>query len=159
MTLPGWWISQGGDYGIWAPFGEFIVRQIGEFRESLSMPLLFFKYLQFKIMDVPKQNTSGCCWCCPVLQLYPALCDPMDCSTPVLPVPHHLLEFTRVHVCCIGDAAQPSHPLTPSSPPVLNLSQQQGPFWWAVCSHQVTRIVKFQLQHQSFQWIFRFGFL
>ena len=51
-----------------------------------------------------------------VAQLCPTLCDPMDCSTPGLPVPHHILEFSQVHVHCIPDAAQPSHPLTPSSP-------------------------------------------
>ena len=53
--------------------------------------------------------------CCSVLKLFPTLCDPMDCSMPCLPVPHHLLEFAQVHVHCIGDAIQPSHPLLPSS--------------------------------------------
>ena len=51
------------------------------------------------------------------------LCDPMDCSTPGLPVLHHLLEFTQVHVHCISDVFQPSHPLSPPSPPALNLAQ------------------------------------
>ena len=58
----------------------------------------------------------------------PTLCDPMDGSTPCLPVPIHLLEFNQVHVHGISDAIQPSHPLTPSSPPALNLSQHQGLF-------------------------------
>ena len=58
----------------------------------------------------------------------PTLCDPMDGSTPCLPVPLHLLEFNQVHVHGISDAIQPSHPLTPSSPPALNLSQHQGLF-------------------------------
>ena len=66
---------------------------------------------------------------------------------------HHLPEFAQVHVHCISDAVQPSHPLTPSSPSALNLSQHQGLFQWVVCSHQMTRIL--ELQHQSFQWIFR----
>ena len=66
-----------------------------------------------------------CWWWCSVAQLCLTLCDPMDCSIPVLPVPHHLLEFAQVHVHCIGDAFQPSHPLTPSSPSALNLSQHQ----------------------------------
>ena len=56
------------------------------------------------------------------------LCDPMDCSMPGLPVPHHLPEFAQVHVHCIGDAIQPSHSVTPSSPSALNLSQLQGLF-------------------------------
>ena len=50
------------------------------------------------------------------------LCDPMDCSTRGLPVPHHLLEFAQVHVHCISDTVQLSHPLTPSYPSALNLS-------------------------------------
>ena len=74
----------------------------------------------------------------------------MDCSPPGLPVPHHLPEFPQVHVHCIGDAVQPSHPLTPSSPAALNLSQHQGLFQWVCCSHQMTKILELQLQHQSF---------
>ena len=56
------------------------------------------------------------------------LCDPMDCSTPVFPVHHQLPEFTQIHVHCIGDAIQPSHPLSSPSPPIFNLSQHQGLF-------------------------------
>jgi len=56
------------------------------------------------------------------------LCDPMDCSTPGFPVPHRLLEFAQVHVHCVSDAVQPSHPLMPFSPSALNLSQHQGLF-------------------------------
>ena len=54
--------------------------------------------------------------CCSVSQSCLTLYDPLDCSTPGLPVPHHLLEFAQVQVHCISDAIQPSHPLTPSSP-------------------------------------------
>ena len=54
------------------------------------------------------------------------LCDPMDCSTPGLPVPHHLLEFAQVHAHCIGDVFQPSHPLSPPSFPALNLAQSRS---------------------------------
>ena len=72
-----------------------------------------------------------------------------------IPVPYHLLKFAQVHVHCISDAIQPSHPLMPSSPSALNLSQHQGLFQWVVCSHQMTKILELQLQHQSFQWIFR----
>ena len=76
--------------------------------------------------------------------------NPMDCSTPGLPVPHHLPKFAQVHVHCIGDAIQPSHPLMLSSPSALNPSQDQGLFQWVHCSHQMTEILEFQLQHQSF---------
>ena len=73
------------------------------------------------------------------------LCDPMDCSTSGFPVPHHLLKSAQVHVHCISDAIQPSHPLTPSSS-ALNLSQHQGLLQWVVCSHQMTKILELQLQ-------------
>ena len=63
--------------------------------------------------------------CCSITKLCPTLSDPMDCSIPGLPVPHHLLELARVHVHYSGGAIQPSHPLSTSSPPVFNLSQQQ----------------------------------
>ena len=61
-----------------------------------------------------------------VAQLWPTLCDPMDCSTPGFTVHHQLPEFTQPHVHWVGDAIQPSHPLLPPSPPALNLSQIQG---------------------------------
>ena len=63
-----------------------------------------------------------------VAQSCPTLFNPMDCSTPGLPVPYHLLKFAQVHVHCIGDAIQPSHPLMPSSPSALKLLKQQGLF-------------------------------
>ena len=68
------------------------------------------------------------CRCCSVAQLCPTLCDTMDCSMPGLLVPHHLPEFAQVHIPYISDAIQASHPLTPSSPSALNLSQHQGLF-------------------------------
>ena len=63
-----------------------------------------------------------------VTQSCPTLCDPMDCSTPGLPVHHQLLEFTQTHVHSVSDAIQPSHALLSPSPPVFNLSQHQGLF-------------------------------
>ena len=79
-------------------------------------------------------------------------CNPVDCSTPGFPVPHHLLESAQVHVHCIGDAVQPSYPLTPSSPSAVSLSQHQGLFQTVICLHQMTKILELQLQHQSFRW-------
>ena len=67
-----------------------------------------------------------------VLQSCPVPFNPLDCSMPRFPVPHHFLAFVQVHVHCIGDAVQPSHPLMPSSPSALNLSQHQGLFQWVV---------------------------
>ena len=79
------------------------------------------------------------------------LCDTMNCSTPGLPVHRQLLEFTQIHVHWVGDAIQPSHPLLSPSSPALNLSQHQGLFQWISSSHQVAKVLEFQLQHQSFQ--------
>ena len=70
-------------------------------------------------------------------------CDPMDCSTPGLPVHHQLLEFTQTHVWWVGDAIQPSHPLSSPSPPALNLSQHQGLFQWGSSLHQVANVLAF----------------
>ena len=78
-----------------------------------------------------------------------------DHSTTGLPVHHQLPEFTQTHVHWVGDTIQPSHPLSSPSPPALNLSQNQGIFQWVSSSHQVAKVLEFQLQHQSFQWIFR----
>ena len=88
-----------------------------------------------------------------VAQLCPVFCDPMDCSMPGLPVHHQLPELARIHVRWVGDAIQPSHPL--SSPSAFNISQHQGLSQWVSSLNQMTKILEIQLQHQSFQWIFR----
>ena len=87
-----------------------------------------------------------------VTQSFLTLCDPMNCSTPGLLVHHQLLKFTQTHVHWVGDAIQPSHPLAPPSPPAPNPSQHQSLFQWVNSSHEVAKILEFQLQHQSFQW-------
>ena len=94
-----------------------------------------------------------------VAWLWLTLCDPMDCSTPGLPVHQQLLEFPQTHVRWVGDAIQPSHPPSSPSPPTFNLSHHQGLFKWDSSLHQVAKVLEFQLQHQSFQWIFRTHFL
>ena len=70
-------------------------------------------------------------------------------------VHHQLLEFTQTHVHWVCDAIQPSYPLSSPSPPAFNLSQHQGLFKWVSSSHQVAKVLEFQLQHQSFQGTFR----
>ena len=75
----------------------------------------------------------------------------MNCRTLGLLVHHQLPESTQTHVRWVGDTIQPSHPLSSSSPPALNLSQHQGLFKWVSSSHQVAKVLGFQLQHQSFQ--------
>ena len=84
-----------------------------------------------------------------VAQSCPTLCDPMDCSTPGFPVHHQLPELAQTHVHQVGDAIQPSHPLSSPSPPTFNLSQRQDLFQGVSSSHQVAKVL--ELQHQSFQ--------
>ena len=88
----------------------------------------------------------------PVARLRPTLCNPMNRSTPGLLVHHQLPEFNQTHVHWVGDAIQPSHPLSSLSPPALKLSQHQGLFKWVSSSHQVAKVLEFQLQYQSFEW-------
>ena len=86
------------------------------------------------------------------VQSSPTLCEPVNCSTPGLPVHHQLLESTQTHVHCVGDAIQPPHPLLSPSPPTLNISQHSGLFKWVSSPQQVAKVLEFQLQHQSLQW-------
>ena len=86
-----------------------------------------------------------------VAQSCPTLCDPMNRSRPGLPVHHHLPEFTQTHVHRIHDAIQPSHPQSSPSPPAPNPSQHQSLFQKVNSSHEVAKVLEFQLQHHSFQ--------
>ena len=87
------------------------------------------------------------------------LCDPMNCSTTGFLVHLQLQKLTQTHVHRVGDAIQPSHPLSSPSPPAFNFSQHQGLCQGVSSSHQVAKVLEFQLEHQSFQWIFRTDFL
>ena len=80
-----------------------------------------------------------------VAQSCPTLCDPMNCSTPVLPVHHQLPEFTQTKVHRISDAIQPSHPLLSPSPLARNPSQHQSLFQRVNSSHAVAKVLEFQL--------------
>ena len=86
-----------------------------------------------------------------VTQSCPTLCDPMNCSTSGLPVHHQLPEFTQTHVQRVSDAIQPTHPLSSHSPPAPNPSQQQSLFQWVNSSHEVAKVLEFQVQHHSLQ--------
>ena len=92
------------------------------------------------------------------VQSCPTLCDHMDCSTPGFPVLHCLTKYAQSLVHWVSDAIQPSHPMSsPSS--TFNLSKHHGLFQWVSSSDQVAKVLEFQLQYQSFQWIFRTDFL
>jgi len=84
-----------------------------------------------------------------VAQSCPTLCDPMNHSTPGLPVHHQLPESTQTRVHWVSDTIQPSHPLSSASP-AFSLCQHQDLFKWVSSSYQVAEVLEFQLQHQSF---------
>ena len=83
-------------------------------------------------------------WFSSVTQSCPTLCDPMKRSMPGLPVHHQLPEFTQTHVHQVGDAIQPSHPLSSPFPPTLNPSQHKSLFQWVSSSHEVAQVLEFE---------------
>ena len=113
--------------------------------EVIQLYLYIYLFF-FKFFPISVQFSS-------IAQSCPTLCDPMNCSTPGLPVHHQLLEFTQTHVHWVGDAIQPSYPLSSPSPPAFNLSQNQGLFKRVSSSHQVVKVLEFQLHHQSFRMV------
>ena len=132
------------------------------YQAALDMAF-FIKYIKNKIQDMcfssQASGLKSSLWYSiqfsSVPQLCLTLCEPMNHSTPGLPVHHQFPEFTQTHVHWVGDAIQPSHPLSSPSPPALNPSQHQDLFQWVSSSHQVAKVLEFPLQHQSFQWIIR----
>ena len=110
------------------------------------IPALFLPILLFILQFFTTVHFSS------VTQSCPTLCDSMNRSTPGLPVHHQYPEPTQTHVHWVSDAIQPSNPLLFPSPPALNLSQHQGLFQWVSSSHQVAKVLEFQLQHQFLQW-------
>ena len=125
---------------------------------NIHVSILFQIIFSFRLLHNIKQS-CGSLQFSSVTQPHPTLCNPMDYSTPGFPVHHQLPELTQTHVHRVGDAIQPSHPLSSPSPPAFDLSQYQGLFQWVSSLHQVAKVLEFQLQHQSFQWIFRVDFL
>ena len=115
-----------------------------------NCPKIFFYKIQIKDKTIKNFKTVPAEHSVPSLSRV-RLCDSMNHSTPVLPVHHQLPESTQTHVRWVSDAIQSPHPLSSPSPPALNLSQQQGLFQWVSFSHQVAKILEFQLQHQPFQ--------
>ena len=139
----------------WSWYSSGIVRKSKSSILKKKNKFKVFTFLDFKtyykaIINVPVFSL--------VTQSCPTLHDPLDCSTLGFPVHHQLPELAQTHVHPVGDAIQPSHHLSSSSP-AFKLSQQQHLFWWVSYLHQVAKVLEFQLHHQSFQWIFRTDFL
>ena len=135
---------------------------------TLMMPGLFLELFTYWIlMPLCKDCNNYLCFAYKgtesLLWLRPqsclTFCNPRDCSSPGFPVLHCLPEFAQTHVHWVGDAIQPSHPLSSPSPLAFNLSQHQGLFQWVSSLRQVAKVLELQLQHQSFKWISRTHFL
>ena len=135
-------------------FVDAFLHSAGDFSSEVVLLVYFSLLLAFHLVSNPKYR---CCYS--IAQECPALWDRIDCSTPGFPVLHYLPEFDQTHVHWANDTFQPSHLLSSPSPPALNLSQHQGLFRWISSSHQVAKVLEFQLQCQSFQWIFRIDFI
>ena len=137
-------------------FGEMI--NIISFRNDKEMSFFVMNHMITSWFFNHLNHTQNHHQFSSLTQSCPTLCDPMDCSTPGFSLHHRIPELTQIHAHWVNDAIQPSHPLSPPSPPAFNLSQHQGLFKWVSSSHQVSKVLEFQLQHQSFQWIFRSDF-
>ena len=119
-----------------------IYKDLSLLHKELLMHLVWFgksefihSVLRIHLLDNMRYSSAA--------QSCPTLWHPMDCSTPGLPVYHQLLEFTQTHVHWVGDAIQPSHPLSSPSPPAFNPSQHQGLFQWVSSLHQVAKVLEF----------------
>ena len=120
-------------------------------REYHVCPLvLYLLFFFFSILSCPLHIISSFQFSSVALSCL-TLCNPMNCSTPGLPVHHQLPELTQTHVHRVSDAIQPSHPLSSPSPPSPNPSQHQSLLQWVNSSHEVAKVLAFQLQHYSFQ--------
>ena len=162
LWRPGWniWILIGSTIGPWAKESQMMTEiwesqfllgsHVVGWEEGLGVRRLFLAWVDKGLDQAIGTSNLG---------MSASLYNCMHCSTPGFLVLQYLLEFAQTHVHWVSDVIQPSHPLSPSSPPALNLSQHQGLFLWAGSSHQVAKVLKFQLQQQSFQWIFKVNFL
>ena len=103
-------------------FNRQFKKNLYDYNSRFHFHLLLLNYFAFPFQCPGGRKFS------PVTQSCPTLCSPTNCSMPGLPVHHKLPEFTQTHVHRVGDAIQPSHPLSSPSPPALNLSQHQGLF-------------------------------
>ena len=123
------------------------IRNIPTFwrRQVSNEPLILVQPQQRFLLELGSVQFSS------VAQSCLTLCDPMNCITPGLLVHHQLPGFTQTHVHRVSDAIQPSHPGSSPSPPAPNPSQHQSLFQWVNTSHEVAKVLEFQLQHYSFQ--------
>ena len=153
-------IGAAASEGTEIPYSRAVQDSHGCFFHCLTRPLLppHWVGMMAELPCVHLQKGWGASYCCSVTKMYPTLCNPMDCSMPGCSVFHYQPEFAQIPVHQVGDAIKPSH-LLPCPPFAFNFSQHPSLFQWVSSSHQVVEVLDFQLQHQSFQWVFRIDFL
>ena len=137
--------------------GCYVLLQ-GIFRSQGTNPRILHCKEILNFWTTRETPTMEYCCSCSVAQMSLTLSNSMDCSMPGYPV-HRLLELIQTHVHWVGDAIQPSHPLSSPSLPAFNISQHQVFSSESAIHHQVAKVLELQLQHQSLQWIFRIDFL
>ena len=135
------WVSQPWEWNA-SVSGCFSLRVNSSIKhlEGECVPIEVFNHLlgNFALVTIIGEFSSAAQSC-------PTLCNPMNRSTPGLPVHHHLPDFTQTHVHRVGDAIQPSHPLSSTFPPAPNPSQHQSLFQWVNSAHEVAKVLEFQL--------------
>ena len=122
-------------YGWWSVHSEGLGLKKKKKKTRLKQPHVIPTFLKERHSVQFSSVTQSC----------PTLCDPMNHSMPGLSVHHQLPEFTQTHVHWVSDAIQPSHPLSSPSPPAPNPSQHQSLFQWVNSSHEVAKVLEFQL--------------
>ena len=120
--------------GFWSFYHKWLFDIVKCFSTLIEMTIWFLSFILF----TSAQFIS-------VVQSCPTLCNPINHSTPGLPVHHHLPEFIQTHVHRVSDAIQPSHPRLSLSPPAPNPSQHQSLFQWVNSSYEVAKVLEFQL--------------
>ena len=128
------------------------LEEMDRFLENFNLPRLNQEEIEIMNKPVTSTEIEAVIKFSSVTHSSPTLCNPMDCNTPGISVHHQLPELIQTHIHWISDATQPSHPVSSPSPPAPNPSQHQGLFQWVSSSHQVAKVLEFQLQHQSLQW-------
>jgi len=130
LQMSQFFASGGQNIGVWASTSVFPMNTQNWF------PLGLTDWISLQSSSVQFSSVAESC---------PTLCHPMNQNTPGLPVHHQLLEFTQTHVHQVSDALQLSHPLLSPSPPALNPSKHQSLFQWVNSSHEVAKVLEFQL--------------
>ena len=151
MAYWGWLAQQGWRRVWWQMVGRELVCSHDSETLATKTPSMTLGLWLNLCLNKPTMKDILGRTCYPVAKSCLTLCDPMDCSPPGFPVLLHLLELAQTHVHWINDPIQPSHPLSPSSPPALNLSQHQGLFQWISSSPQLAKVLE-QLGKSEYNW-------